>query len=340
MKHATLRQLKVFEAVARLASYSRAADELHLTQPAVSTQIRKLEGHAGLPLFEQLGKKIFLTAAGSELLHHCHLIIRQFEEAEAAMTHFKGVAGGRLNVAVISAGDYFLPSLLVEFARRHEGVEINLSVHSRGDLLTQLGDNLTDLAVMVRPPEDADTVAEPFAPHPYVIVAPRAHPLVGERGIALSRLVREPFIVREPGSDTRHSMVDAFGRHHAQLNIALEVKSTETIKQAVIAGMGVAFLSGHTVSRELRDGSLVALDVQGFPVMLHWYLVQRRHKRLPPVAQAFREFLLREGSALVERFVPVVSPTPPAKQRAAKAAKAPARRAVSSPRATRPRSPA
>jgi DNA-binding transcriptional LysR family regulator len=305
LKHATLRQLKVFEAVARLLSYSRAAEELHLTQPAVSTQIRKLEGHAGLPLFEQLGRKIFLTAAGSELLHHSHLIIRQFEEAEAAMTHFKGVSGGRLNVAVISAGDYFLPSLLVEFARRHQGVEINLQVHNRGDLLHRLAENLTDLAVMVRPPEDADTEAEAFAPHPYLIIAPRGHALQAEHGIPLQRLVREPFIVREPGSDTRHAMADALGRHGDKLNIALEVKSTETIKQAVIAGMGVAFLSGHTVSRELRDGSLVALDVAGFPITLNWYLVQRRHKRLPPVARAFREFLLSEGAELVSRVVPL-----------------------------------
>jgi DNA-binding transcriptional LysR family regulator len=305
VKHATLRQLKVFEAVARLSSYSRAAEELHLTQPAVSTQIRKLESHAGLPLFEQLGRKIFLTAAGTELLHHSHLIIRQFEEAEAAMTHFKGVSGGRLNVAVISAGDYFLPSLLVEFARRHQGVEINLQVHNRGDLLHRLGENLTDLAVMVRPPEDADTEAEAFAPHPYLIVAPRGHGLQAERGITLQRLVREPFIVREAGSDTRHAMADALGRYGDKLKIALEVKSTETIKQAVIAGMGVAFLSGHTVSRELRDGSLVALDVQGFPLPLHWYLVQRRHKRLPPVASAFREFLLNEGAELLARVLPL-----------------------------------
>jgi DNA-binding transcriptional LysR family regulator len=305
MRHATLRQLKVFESVARLSSYSRAAEELHLTQPAVSTQVRKLEGHSGLPLFEQLGKKIFLTAAGNELLHHSRLIIAQFEQAEAAMTHFKGVAGGRLNVDVISAGDYFLPSLLVEFARRHEGVKINLSVHSRGELLTRMDDNLTDLAVMVRPPEGADTVAEPFAPHPYVIVAARDHVLGGERHITLARLMREPFIVREAGSDTRHAMADALGRHSAQLVIALEVKSTETIKQAAIAGMGVAFLSAHTVSRELRDGSLVALDVQGFPQMLNWYLVTRRHKRLPPVAQAFREFLLSEGVTLLNRVVPL-----------------------------------
>jgi DNA-binding transcriptional LysR family regulator len=305
MKHATLRQLKVFEAVARLSSFSRAAEELHLSQPAVSAQIGKLRDHAGSPLFEQLGKKIFLTPAGTELQHHCRVLIAHFAAAEAAMAQFQGIKGGQLNIAVISAGDYFLPSLLVEFARRHEGVKINLAVHNREDLLVSIADNLTDLAVMVRPPEDADTLAEPFAPHPYVIVAPRGHALAREKQIALSRLVREPFVVREAGSDTRHSMTDAFGRQLAHLNVVLEIKSTETVKQAVIAGMGLAFLSGHTVSRELRDRQLVVLDVQGFPVMHHWYLVQRRNKRLPPVAQAFREFLLKDGEALVRRAVPL-----------------------------------
>jgi DNA-binding transcriptional LysR family regulator len=305
MKHATLRQLKIFEAVARCLSYSRAAEELHLTQPAVSTQIRKLESHAGLALFEQLGKKVFLTPAGTELLHHCHLIIAQFNDAEAAMTQFKGVAGGKLNVAVISAGDYFFPRLLVEFAGRHEGVNLNLSVHNREDLLTHLADNLTDLAVMVRPPHDADTENEPFAPHPYVIVAAAKHPLVRERDISVARLMKEPFVVREQGSDTWQSMVEGFGRRMAKLNIAMQIKSTETIKQAVIAGMGISFLSAHTVSRELRAGSLAVLDVHGFPLMLNWYVVHRRNKRLPPVAQAFRQFLLAEGAKLIDQIVPV-----------------------------------
>lgn len=299
MKHATLRQLKVFESVARLNGYSKAAQELHLTQPAVSTQVRKLEEHAGCALFEQLGKKIFLTAAGTELLHHSRLIIRQFEDAEAALTQLRGVAGGKLNVAVISAGDYFFPRLLVQFAARHSGVRLNLAVHNREDLLVQLADNLTDLAVMVRPPHDADTVAEAFAPHPYVIVAPPGHALARERQITLSQVVREPFIVREKGSDTWQSMAEGLGRHLERLNVAMQIRSTETIKQAVLAGMGISFLSAHTVSRELRDGSLVMLDVQGFPLMLHWYLVWRRHKRLPPVAQAFREFLLAEGAQLI-----------------------------------------
>ncbi len=305
MKHATLRQLKVFEAVARLTSYSRAAEELHLTQPAVSTQVRKLEEHAGLPLFEQLGKKIFLTPAGTELLHHGRLIIRQFEDAEAAMTQFKGVAGGKLNVAVISAGDYFMPRLLVDFASRHGGVTLNLSVHNREGLLEQLADNLTDLAVMVRPPEGADTINEAFAPHPYVIVANAGHPLVQEKRIPMSRLVREPFVVREKGSDTWQSMAEGFGRHLARLNIAMEIKSTETIKQAVIAGMGISFMSAHTVSRELSAGSLAVLDVQGLPLMLNWYVVHRRQKRLPPVAQAFRHFLLSDGARLIDETVPM-----------------------------------
>ncbi|HJW51905.1 MAG TPA: LysR substrate-binding domain-containing protein [Burkholderiaceae bacterium] len=305
MKHATLRQMEVFETVARLASYSRAAAELHLTQPAVSTQIRKLEEHAGVPLFEQFGKKIYLTQAGEELLHHSRVILQQFEEAEEAMTHFSGVAGGRLNVSVISAGDYFFPRLLVEFARRHDGVKLNLSVHNREELLDHLADNRTDLAVMVRPPAGADTIHEPFAPHPYVIVAAADHPLVQVRNIPMSRVIREPFVVREQGSDTWQSMAEGLGTHLRKLNIVLQIKSTETIKQAVIAGMGIGFLSAHTVSRELRSGSLAALDVQGFPLMLNWYIVQRRQKRLPPVALEFKQFLLRDGARLIDEVVPV-----------------------------------
>jgi DNA-binding transcriptional LysR family regulator len=304
MRNATLRQLKVFETVARHLSYSRAAEELHLTQPAVSTQVKSLEGHVGLSLFEQLGKKIYLTAAGSELLHFSRAIIQQFQEAEESLTQFKGITGGKLNVAVISAGDYFFPRLLVEFARRHAGVTLNLTVHNREELLGQLANNLTDLAIMVRPPKDLDSVNESFAPHPYVIVAPPDHPLVLKKKIPMSALKREPFVVREKGSDTWHSMEDGFGEHLAELNIAMEIKSTETIKQAVIAGMGLSFLSAHTISLELQAGSLAVLDVQGFPVMLNWYVVHRRNKRLPPVALAFKNFLMSDGAALIQKFVP------------------------------------
>jgi DNA-binding transcriptional LysR family regulator len=308
MKNATLRQLKVFETVARHLSFSRAAEELHLTQPAVSTQIKTLESHVGLELFEQLGKKVYLTQGGSELLYYSRAIIQQFQDAEEALAHFKGISGGTLNVAVISAGDYFFPHLLVEFARQHPGVKLHLTVHNREELLGQLANNLTDLAIMVRPPHNLDTLNESFAPHPYVIVAAPGHHLAGRKRISMEALMREPFVVREKGSDTWFSMEAGLGEHIADLNIAMEIKSTETIKQAIIAGMGIGFLSAHTIGQELRTGSLVVLPVQGFPLMLDWYVVHRNDKRLPPVARAFREFLLRDGANLIAALIP--PPTP------------------------------
>lgn len=311
MKNATLRQLKVFEAVARHLSFSRAAEELHLTQPAVSTQVKTLESHVGLALFEQLGKKVYLTQGGNELLYYSRAIIQQFQDAEEALAHFKGIAGGTLNVAVISAGDYFFPHLLVEFARRHAGVKLHLTVHNREELLGQLANNLTDLAIMVRPPHDLDTLNESFAPHPYVIVAAPGHHLAGRKRIPMETLMREPFVVREKGSDTWFSMEAGFGEHLRELNIAMEIKSTETIKQAIIAGMGIGFLSAHTIGQELKTGSLVVLAVQGFPLMLDWYVVHRKDKRLPPVARAFREFLLQDGAALIDKLIPMREPGRP-----------------------------
>ena len=219
------------------------------------------------------------------------------------MTQFKGITGGKLNVAVISAGDYFFPRLLVEFARSHQGVTLNLSVHNREGLLNQMTSNLTDIAIMVRPPTDMDTINVAFAPHPYVIVAAPDHPLVSQKNIPMSRLMQEPFVVREKGSDTWHSMEDGFGDRINDINVAMEIRSTETIKQAVIAGMGVSFLSAHTISLELQAGSLSVLDIEGFPVMLNWYIVHRKNKRLPPVAQAFKNFLLEEGPELIERLI-------------------------------------
>ncbi|WP_027795010.1 LysR family transcriptional regulator [Paraburkholderia acidipaludis] len=305
MRNATLRQLKVFETVARHLSFSRAAEELHLTQPAVSTQVRQLEDHAGLPLFEQLGKKIYLTPAGSEMLHYSRAIIQQFHEVDEAMGQLKGISGGKLNVAVISAGDYFFPRVLAEFTRRYPGVQLNLSVHNREQLLQQLATNQTDLAVMVRPPQGTDAVNAAFAPHPYVIVSAPSHPLAHRRGIPLEALASEAFVVRERGSDTWNSMEEAFAGKLANLKIAMEIKSTETIKQAVIAGMGIAFLSAHTISLERQVGHLTVLDVEGFPVMLNWYVVHRKNKRLPPVALAFERFLMEDGAQLIENITRV-----------------------------------
>jgi DNA-binding transcriptional LysR family regulator len=303
VKHVTLRQLQVFEVAARCLNFSRAAEELHLSQPAISTQLKALAVEVGLPLFERLGRKTYLTPAGRELLQCTTAITDRLHEARDAIAQLKGITGGRLNVAVISAGDYFFPRLLSAFTAMHPGVTLNLTVHNRDGLLRELLDNRTDLAVMVRPPADPELLAQSFAPHPYVIVAPPDHPLVGVRQIPRTLLNKERFIVRERGSDTWNSMKEVFGKQFPKLSVAMELQSMETIKQAVIAGMGIAFLSAHTIGLELQTGRLAVLDVQGFPGMLNWYLVHHRAKRLTPVAQAFKAFLLSEGAELIDRLV-------------------------------------
>lgn len=305
MKNATLRQLKVFHTVARRLSFSRAAEELHLTQPAVSAQVKELEGHAGIALFERIGRKIFLTAAGEELLGYSAAILALVADADEAMGRLQGVAGGRLNIAVISAGDYFFPRLVASFMHRHAGITLNLTVHNREEMLRALAENETDLAVMVRPPEGLDTVHEAFAPHAYVIVAAADHPLAQASRVSVERLLAEPFVVRERGSDTWIAMQEAFGARMPQVNVAMEIRSNETIKQAVIAGMGVSFMSGHAVALDVNVGHLAVVDVVGFPAQRNWFVVHRRSKRLPPVAVAFKQFLLEEGAAWIEREMAV-----------------------------------
>jgi len=302
LRRATLHQLRIFETVARQLSFSRAAEELHLTQPAVSIQVKQLEGHAGAALFEQLGRQLHLTAAGQTMLHHCRAIIGQFREAEDAMSQFRGVAGGTLNIAVISAGDYFFPQLLAEFSRREGGVALNLVVSNRKEVVQLLDDNLTDLAIMVRPPPGTSTIAVPFAPAPYVIVAAPGHPLAGRRRMKLDTLADRTFVSRERASDTWNAMEAAFGPRLPHLRILMEISSNETIKQAVIAGLGLGFLSAHAIAAERRLGTLAVLDVAGFPFVRRWNLVHREGKRLSPVALAFKDFLVAEGARLIERI--------------------------------------
>lgn len=298
---ATFRQVKVFEAVARHLSYSRAAQELHMSQPGVSSHVKQLEDHLGLALFEQLGRRVYLTSAGQEMLRHSRAIIRELKEADDALAALKGV--GRLDVAVISAGDYFFPGLLAEFCRRNGSVTVRLTVNNREEIVHQLEENTTDLTVLLRPPENPDMIAEAFAPQPHVIIAARGHPLEGERQIPLRSLAREPFIVRERGSDTRLAMDELAAESGVRFNVTMEIRSTETIKQAVIAGMGISFLSAHTIGMELELGLLSVLDVEGFPVMREWHVVHHRSKRLPAVAVAFKDFLLEEGATLIEGLV-------------------------------------
>jgi LysR family transcriptional regulator, low CO2-responsive transcriptional regulator len=301
MKNATLRQLRVFESAARHLSLTRAAEELHLTPPAVSIQIRQLEGHAAAALFERAGRGLRLTQAGEEVLARAREILEHIRGAEEAIAGLDSLERGLLSVGVINAGDYFFPWLVAAFRDLHPGIRVRLAVGNRDELLGRLAAHEVDLAVMSQPPTDPDYVAEPFAPHPHVIVAAPAHPLAGKRAVSLERIAAEPLITREEGSATRLAMEQAFSESGVAPRVEMEIASNETIKQAVAAGFGVGFLSAHAVQQELALGRLAVIAVKGFPVMRQWYVVHRRDRRLPQITAAFRAFVVQDGARLIRR---------------------------------------
>ncbi|MBI2779119.1 MAG: LysR family transcriptional regulator [Gammaproteobacteria bacterium] len=300
MKNITLRQLRVFEAVARHSSYTRAAGDLYLTQPAISMQIKQLEGNIGLPLFEQIGKRIFLTEAGRELYHYSRLITQQLAEAEAVLSELKGVTRGRLNISVVSTAKHFAPYLLSIFSKRFDGATVSLNVTNRETLLRQLASNERDMMIMGVPPKQDDIIAEPFMENPLVVIAPYNHPLRQERNIPLERLQHETFLMREQGSGTRIAMERFFAEHNIHLIGGMEMDSSEAIKQGVQAGLGLGIVSIHTINLEIEVKRLAILDVASLPIIRQWYLVHPRDKRLSPVAQAFKEFILNEAKGLLE----------------------------------------
>lgn len=290
----SFRQLRVFQAVAQHLSHTRASEELNLTQPAVSMQIRLLEEEVGLPLFEKLGKQICLTEAGRELYQYSRTIFAELEEAEAVLQSLRGLNRGTLNIAVASTVNYFAPRLLAVFHRRFPGIRLSLEVTNRQSLIRLLQSNELDLALMGQPPEQLDLDAEAFMDNPLVVIAPPDHPLVRERQIPLERLAQETFVIREPGSGTRAAMERYFAERGVKLQTGMQMTRNEAIKQAVRAGLGLSLVSGLTIELELETGRLAVLDVVGFPLRRRWYLVHRQGKRLSPAAAAFREFL-RQG---------------------------------------------
>lgn len=290
----TFRQLKVFESVVRHLNYTRAAEELFLTQPAVSMQIKQLEEQTGTPLFEQLGKKIFLTEAGREMHHYSRAILQILKEAEAVLADLKGSRRGHLDVSVASTANYFATRLLAQFTRRFEDVTIRLDVTNRQTLLEQLQANEKDLVIMGRPPAGLELEAEPFMENPLVVIAPLDHPLTQETLVPLKRLESETFVVREAGSGTRIAMERFFNERGIRLHTGMEMSSNEAIKQAVSAGLGLGIVSVHTLELELKTHSLTVLNVEDFPILRHWYVVHRQGKRLSAVASAFKQFLLEE----------------------------------------------
>ena len=295
MLRLTLRQLDILEAVARCGSFSAASVELHLTQPAVSMQIKQLESALGLPLFEQIGKRIHLTGAGRETLESARAIHRELINLEHSLAGLQGLQGGSLTVSVASTASYFTARLMALFRERHPEVKVSLNVVNRETLLKHLADNSIDLALMGQPPEGHDLAARPFMDNPLVVIAAPNHPLAGEKAIPLARLAGEPYVGREEGSGTRVAVERVFAEHGLTLKAAMEMNKNEAIKQAVEAGLGLGVVSLHTVQAELAAESLTVLDVQGFPLRRQWYLVQRQGKRPSPAAQAFAEFILKES---------------------------------------------
>ncbi len=290
----TFRQLSVFEAVANCLSYTQAAQELHLSQPAVSMQIKQLEENVGLPLFEKMGRQIYLTEAGREMHHYCRSIAGQLRELEEVLEHIKGIQRGRLDISVASTANYFATRLLAAFSRKYEGTTFSLDVTNRETLLRQLELNEKDLVIMGKPPEDRDLEATVFMDNPLVVIAAPDHPLVTAKELDLKTLQEETFVVRESGSGTRIAMQRFFGEHDVSLSTGMEMTSNEAIKQAVEAGLGLGIVSIHTLELELEARRLVVLDVREFPILRHWYVVQRRGKRLSPVAQAFKDFVINK----------------------------------------------
>jgi DNA-binding transcriptional LysR family regulator len=266
-------------------------------------QVQALEELAGLPLTEQAGKKVRLTAAGEEMARQARRIAEQLREAGEALAALKGVESGKLKIGVVSTAKYFAPALLAEFRRRHPGVEIELTVNNRGAIVRNLAENGIDLAIMGTPPSEFETVAKIFAEHPLVFIAAPDHPLAGKRRIDPKRLAEETLLIREPGSGTRGALERFLEGHQVTPGSTMELGSNETIKQAVMAGLGISFISEHTIGLERSVGRLVKLNVSGTPVNRQWRLVHRTDKRLMPAAMAFVDFMNSEGSRLIEEQI-------------------------------------
>lgn len=296
----TLRQLEVFAEAARELNFSRVAETLHLTQPAISMQIRQLEQAVGLPLFEKVGRRKMLTEAGLLLQAHASRLLGELQDAEQSLQSLKGLTGGSVSIGLVSTTQYFAPKLLAAFAREYPDIDVRFMVGNRETLVRLLQENHIDLALMGRAPAEVDTVSEPLAKNPHVLVAPTDHPFAKGRNIDMHALRHDTFLMREPGSGTRMMLEELFRAHLFKPAKLITLDSNETIKQAVMAGLGVSLLSLHALSLELRVGEIAVLDVLGLPMQRIWHLVQLRRRRLSPSAEAFRHFLIEQTQALLD----------------------------------------
>jgi DNA-binding transcriptional LysR family regulator len=298
LKHGTLPQLRAFEACARLGSVTRAAEELHMAQATASVQIKKLSETVGLALFEQVGKRIHLTEAGQRVSAGWSEVFRALSDMEQALAEMRGVASGRLRLAVPSAAKHFASRLLGAFVQRNPGVQASLEIHERLALIERVGNNEDDLYMFVELPDEPEFVAQTLVPNPLVVLACADHPLAHEKQIPFVRLADEPFLMREPGSGTRLITLRLFARHGMVPKIRMELGSDEAIREAILAGLGVSILARYTLGLDPMLTKLVCLDVEGFPLESHWHFVYPVGKRLSVAARAFMDFARAEAKSL------------------------------------------
>jgi LysR family transcriptional regulator, low CO2-responsive transcriptional regulator len=302
MRQSTLHQLKVFETVARLTSITRAAEELSLTQPTVSMQIKQLSQNVGVPLFEQIGKKLYLTASGKELFITCQEIFDRLSQFEMKIADFQGLKQGKLKLSTITTTKYFIPRALAPFCQLYPGIEISLEITNHERVLERLSENLDDLYIISKVPERLDVTLHPFLDNPLVVVASKNHPLAQEKNIPISKLQDEPFIMRERGSGTRAAVEQLFSEHKVAVKVRLELGGNEAIKQAIGVGFGISVLSKHTFTAEAAMSGLTILDVQHFPIERHWYIVYPVDKQLSIVASTFFDFLQQESQIIANKM--------------------------------------
>jgi len=296
MKRITLRQLRVFEQVARLRSISAAAGVCHLTQPAVSMQLKALDEECGLPLTELLGRQLRLTEAGDAVAACAKRVQQQLDELEQQLAAMRGREHGKLRVGIVSTAKYFASHLLAAFTGQHPGATLSLEVENRARILQLLADNEIDLAIMGVPPQFLDAVALPFADHPHGVVLPASHALARKRSLRLADLAGETFLVRETGSGTRNVMERYFAGEKFSPRKVIQMTGNEAIKQAVMAGLGIGFLSLNTLALERGLGLLHVPAMPGLPIVRRWHVVHRRGKQLLPIARAFSDFVCASGA--------------------------------------------
>jgi LysR family transcriptional regulator, low CO2-responsive transcriptional regulator len=299
MRNLTLRQIRIFLSAAKHLSFTRAAEELHISAPAISLQIKEMEEDIGVSLFTRENRKVALTSAGEYFLLYARRVSSTLNEANTMMERFRGTQFRHLKIGVVSTAKYFLPHLLVEFKKDYPNLQIKIEARNRQQLVELLRDGEIDIAIMGLPPKEIDTRAESFANHPHVFIANPNNPLASKTNIPPDALTQYEMITREPGSGTRAIMEKYFAEHGIAPIVSMEMSSNETIKQAVMADLGISFVSLHTIGSELATKQVAILDIQDTPIIRTWHVVALNKRNASQAAEAFRYFVLEKGGEIL-----------------------------------------